>query len=281
MFLTREILEQYGACGKGFDFFNKHFPNGAEIIDLINMPHMPPHFLHWGYTYLPVSAEEKKAYFKKIEVVNSQSVSNSCKVKDSFMIKNSERVEGSEYIEDSQDIKNSYQVQDSHDVEGGADIFKSGFIFNSSKVANSTNISDSFNIVESSNINSSKSLVRTNLASNSTWISWSENVVNCIGLIYCDNIKNSMFCSGVSGKYLLFNKPIDPSNFEYLQKSFYRMKPTELNLLTEEGHPNLRLESQYNGVPENILRWIKALPGYDPFIMATITGLKTFIDDIK
>ena len=57
MFITNEILERYNACESGKKIFNRLYPNGVEIIDLLDNRHIPDEILHWGAEYLPVSAE--------------------------------------------------------------------------------------------------------------------------------------------------------------------------------------------------------------------------------
>ena len=68
MILTKEILEKYDACSQGVKWFERTFPNGGELIDVINHRYTDKQFLHWGFTNLTVSEEEKAAYYKKLNI---------------------------------------------------------------------------------------------------------------------------------------------------------------------------------------------------------------------
>ena len=86
MFLTDEILEKYNACGIGRKLFNKLYPNGVEIMDLLDNKHIPKEMLWWGETWLPVSDEELNKLYKVLEIEDSFKVSFGKKIKKSLKI---------------------------------------------------------------------------------------------------------------------------------------------------------------------------------------------------
>jgi hypothetical protein len=49
MYITLDILQKRGACQEYLDFFAKRFPDGVEMLHMIERGHMPYHALHWGY----------------------------------------------------------------------------------------------------------------------------------------------------------------------------------------------------------------------------------------
>ena len=62
MFLTLETLKRLNACEQGTKYIERFYPNGAELIDIINDKHISKEFLHWGREHLTVSEEELRAY---------------------------------------------------------------------------------------------------------------------------------------------------------------------------------------------------------------------------
>ena len=70
MFLTLEILERYNACEKGKEWFTHFFPNGGELMDVIQHRFVHPETLHWGFANLITTQEEREAYYKKLAIIS-------------------------------------------------------------------------------------------------------------------------------------------------------------------------------------------------------------------
>ena len=62
MFLTIDVLRRLNACEQGIKYVERFYPNGVELVDIINDRHINKDFLHWGREYLTVNATEMEAY---------------------------------------------------------------------------------------------------------------------------------------------------------------------------------------------------------------------------
>lgn len=279
MFVNNEILEKYGACASGKEFINRLYPNGVEILDLLDNKHVPVEILHWGAKFLPVSEEELRKYEQYICVQNSTNCLESEKVFSSKNIYKSKNIDNSEFIKYSRDISNSKKITNS------VDIFESSYVNNSEKIEYSTKIINSKSISNCINI------------INSSDISNSNNLSKCYSLKYCNTVLKSDFCELVgfssfltgcskmlfctsltSESLMLFNKPISLYNFNEIYENFlYMIQNEDINLILDDnnssyfnGLANTKIEVIFN-VSDNFINWIKTLPNYDNFIMYQIT----------
>lgn len=48
MYLRPDDLLKYGACYLGYSFMSRYFPDGGELIDIIQHKYATPEFLHFG-----------------------------------------------------------------------------------------------------------------------------------------------------------------------------------------------------------------------------------------
>ena len=89
MFITVDILQKRGACQEYLDFFASHFPDGVEMMQMIEQGHLSYHALHWGYKWLDPNEEEVAAYWKRVRVENSEGVDESDHITNSKIISHS------------------------------------------------------------------------------------------------------------------------------------------------------------------------------------------------
>ena len=131
MYITLDILVRRGACQEALDFFAKHYPNGIEMIDIINARHIPTHFLHWGYQHLDPNREEVEAYWKKVDVVDSDGVHESVQVYNSTIVSGSKNIHNSNEIYKSENVNNCEYIVGSEFVDNSENVGLSEFIDNS------------------------------------------------------------------------------------------------------------------------------------------------------
>ena len=103
--------------------------------------------------------------------------------------------------------------------------------------------------------------------------------------MYCDNLKNALFCQGIKdGEYLLFNKPIDQVRYEMIAKQFKKYMPS-ISLTDEWKHRfgelprvNHDFRKHTSKIPAKFWDWVKTLPGYDASIIYSLTFDPQFLN---
>lgn len=280
MYITLEILQKRGACQEYLDFFTKHFPNGVEMLYMIEHGHLPYHGLHWGYKWLDPNEEEIRAYWKKICVENSEGIDESDHITNSSIVVKSSRVDNCQTIYACKDVTDSHNISCSDFVDNSSFISRSSFIDNSTFILNSKNVENSNEVVDSTYIiNSSGVTDSTNIVHCHTiWRSC--NLTDCGLCFNCTNLTNSLFClNAENGEYLLFNKPIDKMRFEMIFKQFHKYASTpstmtkgwEDGVYYTEAQKITDFRQHTKSLPSVFWEWVKTLPGYDPMIMYSIT----------
>ena len=290
MFLTLEILEQYEACDEGKEWFAKFFPNGGELIDIINHKFVTPEILHWGYAHLITNDEEQDAYRKKlhINVEKPWSVYESDNITNSIYVSRSSRVTDSAFVFSSQDIIQSNNISFCSNVEHSNQIFGSEFVYDSIEVCHSNNVNQSVNIINSDYVIRSSSIMNSAVVTNSHYVhslvtGHTRQIKDSAFIADCDNLKNCLFCCLVdNNEYLLFNKPIDPDQFDMIMKQmksllggwrpeFVKGEWPKETIPLDSPQIQRNVIKQFAGLPEQFWRWVKTLPEYDPSILYYIT----------
>lgn len=287
MFLTVDILRRLNACEQGVKYIERFYPNGAELIDIINDRHINKDFLHWGREYLTVNSTELEAYKTVCGIVNTPifwycvDVVDSNHVVHSKQVKNSIGVFNSIEVSDSSDIIHGENVRESHQI------FYSSFIDRGLRVVKSSNVYNSSNIFNSNTVNESKSVI------DSMDIFTSSEIVNCKSVTdshfcqNCTNIKHCLFCEGISNvEYHLFNKPVSKERYEMFVRQYLQLIKGELTFVHDwpknilvEVHiaPTRKFDDWYSVIPESFWKWAATLPGYDELLLYKITMLSEFI----
>ena len=285
MYITLDILQKRGACQDALDFFAKHYPNGAEMLYFIEKAHLPIHFLHWGYQWLDPNEEEIAAYWKRVDVVDSEGVFESEHILNSLLVSKSTRINTCQEIYNSEDITQSQYVVGSQFVDESTNIGTSSFVNNSYAILLSKNIENSTEVLESTNIYNSKGIFQSNDILNGHSVWKSTNLTDCSFCFECANLKNSLFCIQQNdNEYLLFNKPIDKSRFEIIYKQYQKYASFYITLTTgwnvHNGDLPIKIYDyrKHTGeITESFWKWVETLPGYDSQILYSLTFNSRFL----
>ena len=287
MFITLDTLKEKGACGPGVRYFERFYPNGAEMIDVIHDRHIHKEFLHWGRRWLDVSEEELKAYCKVCNIVDSEGFWYSQDVYNSKTVVKSKGIKDSTNVFRSIDISNSADVADSENIENSQQIFYSSMVDTSNKVIKGQNIVESTNICNAITVVRSTNVIDSNTVFDSSEIINCNMVVNSYFCQDCTNIENCMFCEDLENiEYHIFNKPVDEKMYKLFEKqykkyltenlSFIRDWPSEI-VGNQHITPTRKFDDWYHPISEKFWKWVKTLPGYDPMFVYNITMNPDFL----
>lgn len=291
MYLTVEKLRQCEACEPGIKWFERWFPQGGELKEIMQHKYVSAEFLHWGYENLVTSDEEKAIYREKLRIDNKNNYQlfQSENIQDGQWISKSNDVIRSQYIFEGVDISHSCNVLNSKNIETSCRVYESEFVYGSYQVHNSKNVTDSRNIIASNYIVNSHSIINSSSVSNSAFVSSltpdkNKRIKNSQFIFDCQNINNCLFCQGLSDvENMIFNQAADPSDFVVITKQMASvLKDWEMELVvnnqwSENTIPitppiiQRNIIKQYANLPDTFWRWIKTLPSYDPQVVYSIT----------
>lgn len=290
MFLTDKILIQHGACGMGLKWFQRHFPNGAELIDVINHPKVDRHTLHWGMSNLNTSQEEREAYYKKlaINVDNLSTVYECDNIEGGEYITRSSHIKNSSYVFSCKEVSDSNNISASDSIERSHQVFNSEFVYDSERVYQSKNVTQSLNIINSDYVVRSSSVMNAASVTNSHYVhafthGAVKQVKDSMFITDCVGVKKCLFCVGLQNKeYMLFNQPIDPDEFTLIENQLKNILSGWQAELVKDGWPEgtIPLDSpqiqrnimqQFAQLPEKFWRWVKTLPNYDSMVLYAVT----------
>ena len=292
MYITKEILERYGACGQGLKWFERTFPNGAEIIDVINHKYADKHFLHWGFVNLTTTEEEKEAYRKKLNINCGEanySIYESDNVAGCSYVTHSSYVDGCERVFYSKDVRDSNDILRSNNVENSKLIYGSDFVFDSERVINGKNINGSQAIVNSEYIVNSHHIFGATNIKNSAYISdigfaETKQISDSYFISGSKNLNHCLFCFGIENQsYQLFNKPIDEMEYTMIVRQMQSiLRDWEPELVRDNYWPQGTIPldapilqrnaiAQWKNLPNRFWDWVKTLPNYREDIMYSLT----------
>ena len=282
MYITLDILQKRGACQEYIDFFTKHFPDGVEMLDMIEHGHLSYHALHWGYQWLDPNEEEVSAYWRKVHVTDSIGIHESDHISNSQAVDASSQVSGSSYIYHSENIENSNIVYHGKFVDNSHRVCNGEFVSESGRVLNSKNVSGSNEVVDSVYVVNSHGVIDSSNIVDSHTIYRGENLTNCVYCADCKNLLNALFCTNIAdGEYYLFNKKIDKARFDMIYKQFSKYSaPVQLM----KDIDSIKLSRIYDyrkyveNIPDSFWQWVKTLPGYDSTIKYSLTFLPQFLN---
>lgn len=296
MFLTNEILEKHDACAVGKKWFNRYFPEGAEMLDIIKSPKANIAFLHWGFENLTATQEELEAYWDKLNITNCDraTIIKSHNVDSSDTVIRSQDVSGGSYIFSSKKIKKSNIVANSATVENSHNIFESSFVYDSFNVLNGQNITNSHNILNSSFVVNSHSIFNADNVTDSFVVfdlkaKETKDVSNCGFVADCERVSYCLFCTDLVDKeYHVFNRPVSKAQYEMIKRQLMSIiEGYEAHFVEDWGKKTIPLEipnithiAMYHAhLPEDFWEWVKTLPGYDPKVLYQITFNPNLIDE--
>lgn len=283
MFVTAKDLQKYKACEQGIKYIERFYPDGAELIDIIQDRHINKEFLHWGREHLTVTEAEVEAYCKACNIVNSKYFWYSQNVL------NSKYVIKSKDVAESKGVFESSDVVKSCDVVGGDSVNESEQIFYSSMIDSCTKILKGQNITESNNICNSTMVARSTSVIDSFNVFDSSEIIRCNTVTdshFCQDCKDiafCMFCEGLEGvEYHIFNRPVDKTHYEVFIKQYKKYLTEHLSFVREWPKDLLRsisfsttrkFDDWYSTIPEKFWKWARTLPNFDSMLLYNITML--------
>ena len=291
MFLTREILEKHEACKEGMAWFSRWFPDGTELINVINQRHVPFDFLDWGFMHLSTSDEEKKRYFEVIKVTNSTSVVGSHNINESNMVADSDKVDHSAYVYYSKDVQDSADIRGSDRIERSQHIDHGSSVLDSIDVLRSSYTKESFNISHGSYIINCENIFDCALMTNCRYCLFCKNLSDSAFCAHCNDCNHCLFCTDLTGaEYCIFNKPVQKVQWEFI---FSELKErfAEKNMFLfnhcdiEDVNGTMAANNNYMKMFEPLfdskeyVSWVKNLPYYDEMIAYKITYNPHFLMD--
>lgn len=238
---------------------------------------------HWMREWLDPSPEEVAAYWKAVHVENSQGIHESDHVFNSEMVVGSSHISGSSNIHDSEQIENSTNITDSKFITDSSHISNSEFVDASTRVLRGKNVTDSSEIVDSVYIVNSHGIFDSNNIIDGHTIWYSNNLTNCGFCSNCNGLTNALFCfKQEGGEYLVFNKPVDKTRFDIINRQFRRYASVTADMI--EGFDGtaakkiLDYRKHTKNIPDAFWNWVKTLPGYDSDIIYALTFNSQFLN---
>lgn len=283
MYLRPDDLLKYGGCYVAYSFMQRYYPDGAELTELMKHKYVTDEFLHFGFDNFEANDEEKALYYEilNIKCDNPASIYHCRDVEGCYLVTRSQRISNSTNIKDSTDINHSEYVVSCDSVENTLRASNSSFIYDSNSVIDSVNITNSAHVAGSKYVVDSTSIIDCENAIGCSWLRHCRAVEDCFLCADCHDLKHGLFCDGVSGEYMLFNKPIDPKQFELIKRQLLLvMRDWKMTVMGEwqlEGlswsapKKNLNYITQYADAPKKLWNWLATLPGYDPMMLYRIT----------
>ena len=293
MYLRPEDIVPYGPCFESYSFMSRYFPNGGELVDIMRHKYMADHFLHWGFDNLDANEEERALYYELLNIKcdNLASIYHCRDVENCYFVTRSQRISDSTNIKDSTDINHSEYIASCDSVENTLRASNSSFIYDSNSVIDSVNITNSAHVAGSKYVVDSASIIECENAIGCSWLRHCRAVEDCFFCADCHDLKHGLFCDGASGKYMLFNKPIDPKQFELIKRQLLMvMRDWKMEIMDEWSVDGLdwsapkinrNFITQYAGVPKKLWNWLATLPGYDSFMLYRITFQPFLLEEKK
>lgn len=289
MKITVENLRKLNACESGIKYISHFYPDGAEIMDIIQDRHINKEFLFWGREHLTVTPDELEAYERVCNIFNSSNHWRSINLNNSHFVVNSKNIDNSQRVYNSSEVSGSTDVVFSEEITDSAQVFSSSFITKSNRIDKSKNVHNSINICDSILIGDSKSVLSSNNIFCSSEIIRSNNVENSYFCLDCENIKNCLFCFGLKdAEYHVFNQPVGKAKFELFVSQYKKLIEEELCFVTEWPEELVgaygpiavhRFDKWFYSIPEKLWKWLTTLPGYDKEKMYQNTMLPSFLVD--
>ena len=288
MFVTKDILEKHKACTAGIRVFDRFYPNGVEIMELLDNKHINAEILHWGFENLNVDAAEIDKYYQRLGIVDSTEVVRSERVSDSHFVWDSKDITSSKFcqncnfvnrstrITDSSNISNSEGIYCCDDIKFSKCIIYSKCIDTSYIISDSTEVRGSYGIANSRNMIDSTFTYRSSLCED---VHYSSFMTNCHKCLFCTDLKDA--------HYHVFNEQVIPEVFEQIYKAFEAKSDNESICLMKDNFESktyyvskkiMDFREYFSLISPSFDEWIKGVFNFDPFIMYQITFNKKWLE---
>lgn len=281
MIVTLEDLQKYDGCGPGIEWVKAHHMENHELIDFINHPDIPIHYLHYGRQYFRANGEELAAYFKRCNVdeqsrhiYGSTDIKCSSRVVDSNDVSESRMVRYSTHVDYSNYIYNSKDILHSNHVVGSEDVKDSNFIFDSQYVTMSENI------VQCKAVDYAKLLMYCEDMMNCAYLVKSAHCEDCMFGNFLTDCKNCLFCSGLTEKeFYIFNTEVTAAQFYSVRAALDEFLATEDNnfvtvapkdYTSNRYSYSMRFDSIYEGLTPNFYGWVGTIPQFNEDVFLNV-----------
>lgn len=293
MFVTTETLQKLNACTEGIEWFAHHYPDGAELSEIMQRRHISPAFLHWGFLHLTSTPAEKALYYKLVGVEDSTNIFESDNIQHCDYVTNSSQVVNSKQVYYSNDIEESTDISHSSKVKQSHIVAYSTAVYDSTKVILSHNVKNSYNISLSDFVIQSDNIFKSNLITESRFILHSQNINRSMFTHKARDSKHCLFCYDIAEKdYCIFNHPVDQTQWEFIEtelndmlasKEMCLFDPWEPEDSNHTAKPHLNYLIVFQNVFSNVhfVNWIKALPYYDANLAYKLTLNPVFLEGDK
>ena len=282
MFLTPQKLKSMKPCASGYKYFLKNFPDGAEVMEILDDKNIPTEVVLWGLEKLALSEQE---IARANEVLNNNNSSNfycCSNLDDSEYITYGDFVNNSRFVHNSKHINDCQDVVNSEDINNSTQVFNSEFVVNSSKILQGRNVRDGHNVIGSTSIIESTNIYGSSNILGSSEIYKCQNITDSSFCANSNNLTNCLFCNNLQGaEYHIFNQPIDERRYrafveeykklmEGVLLSYVKSWPAEIiSKFAPKDH--IRWDKYYLSIPERLWKWAKTIPNYNKDILYTIT----------
>ena len=289
MVVTAELLSNFTGIEKIVPYFEKMYPNGASLIDIINTKNINKQFLHWLKEHFSFSERELRAYAEACCIHNCDGYWYSENAINSTYVIHSKNVQDSRGVFHSTDITKSTDVVNCESVDNCTQVFFSNMVDECKKILRSANATRSFVICDATGIIGSKNIINSSSVFNSSEIINSTNVSNSHFCQNCKNIKHCLFCLDLeNAEYHIFNQPIEKEWYEQFERQYEKYQTADLEFVEEwpedllssaVGITNKSFDNWFVKVSERFWKWARTLPGFDSMLIYEITMLPDILID--
>lgn len=300
MFLSNEILKKYNACEQGLEWFDRHYPDGVELMDFLDSARefVGPaskilELLYWGYRMLPYDEREKEKYREILDIDTSKQVFESFHVVNSEKVIRSHDIYNSSRVDRSVNITKSFGVQESSDIQDSTAILKSFDIWSSYRIAEASNIQNSYDIQIASYAKFSCNSARCNNITGCQGLFDGENCLEVYFSTKMENCHHCLFCKDLTdASFMIFNQPTTEKDFfvilELIKEPFVRhilpiaiWQPNEDTYFGYIWRGFISSSQIYSGIPQSGFDFLYTLPNYNSWLMYQLTLNPKSFQDLK
>ena len=284
MKITRELLEEKGACRDGIAWFDKTFPDGTELDEeaVAKAAGCPTDFAWWLYN----NVQQDARLYLLCGVNRSYGVNWSDGVNRSHGVNRSDGVNWSDGVNGSDGVNRSYGVNGSDGVN------RSYGVNWSDGVNRSYGVNWSHGVNRSYGVNWSHGVNQSNGVNWSYGVNGSNGVNGSFGIHNCYGVDNALFLANKARRYSIFGKRVKRARFEEVNRKLYDLlgdwRPTYNNIkalwlangsdwrLTPIKYAReLSKQEAWAGMPQAAIDYVRSLPEFDADMFEEITGIAT------
>lgn len=245
--INAEQLQKLHGCQAGIDFLIQYYPDGAELMDLINDKRVTDEFLHWGRTYLNATKEEIAAYENRVIIKDSSDFAWSNNVARSKYVGHSNSVANSSFVFYSKNVVDSTQIHYSKFITKSEYISLSSYITRSQMLDKCIDCDGIINAYNCKICYDSRDLYLCQNVDDSRYLIKCQNLVHSMLCFDCKNGSNMILCSGFTEteeakqephKYYIMNKEVSQKAFERVWINLSAILYEPMNVIKSDWQPD-------------------------------------------